>query len=321
LAAENLALRQQVAVYKHSGKRPKLRPRDRLFWVWLSRLWSNWRSALAIVQPETVIQWHRRGFQLYWRWKSRARKPGRPCIDQGLRTLIRRMSRENPLWGAPRILSELLLLGYKVAEGTVAKYMSRPRKPPSQTWRTFLANHAADIVACDFFTVPTVTFCVLYVFIMLRPDRRQVIHFNVTEHPYAEWAAQQIIDAFPYEEPPRFLLRDRDDIFGEYFQKRVEGMGIDEVPIASRSPWQNPYCERVIGSIRRDCLNHVIVLTEAHLYRILTEYFRYYHHCRPPLSLDRNSPVPRCVERPSEGEIVAIPQVGGLHHRYTRRAA
>ena len=236
LAAENLALRQQVAVYKHSVKRPKLRPRDRVFWVWLSRLWPNWRSALAIVQPETVIKWHRQGFKLYWRWKSRAGKPGRPPIEREIRDLIRRMSRENPPWGAPRILSELLLLGYDVAEETVAKYMVRIRKPPSQTWRTFLDNHVPDIAACDFFTVPTVTFRVLYVFIVLRHDRRQVVHFNVTTHPYAEWAAQQIIDAFPYEEAPRFLLRDRDGIYGDYFQKRVKDMGIEEVPIAPRSP-------------------------------------------------------------------------------------
>ena len=181
LAAENLALRQQVAVYKQSVKRPKLRLRDRVFWVWLSRLWSNWRSVLAIVQPETVIKWQRQGFKLYWRWKSRAGKPGRPPIKREIRDLIRRMSRENPTWGAPRILSELLLLGYDVAEGTVAKYMVHQRKPPSQTWRTFLANHVPDIAACDFFTVPTVTFRVLYVFIVLRHDRRQVIHFNVTE--------------------------------------------------------------------------------------------------------------------------------------------
>ncbi len=222
LAAENLALRQQVAVYKHTVTRPRLRPRDRLFWVLLSRLWANWRSALAIVQPDTVIKWHRQGFKLYWRWKSRAGKPGRPRIQRELRDLIHRMSRENPLWGAPRILSELLLLGYDLAQGTVAKYMIRIRKPPSQTWRTFLANHAADIVACDFFTVPTVTFRILYVFIMLRHDRRQVVHFNVTDHPYPEWAAQQIVDAFPYEESPRFLLRDRDGTYDElHFQKRV----------------------------------------------------------------------------------------------------
>jgi transposase InsO family protein len=263
LAAENLALRQQLAVYKQSVKRPKLRHRDRVFWVLLSRLWSNWRSALAIVQPETVIQWHRQGFKLYWRWKSRGGKPGRPCIQAELRTLIRRMSRENPLWGAPRILSELLLLGYHAAEGTVAKYMVRIRKPPSQTWRTFLANHVPDIAACDFCTVPTVTFRVLYVFIVLRHDRREVVHFNVTSHPYAEWTAEQVVNAFPYEEAPRFLLRDRDDIYGKYFQKRVTDMGIEEVLIAPRSPWQNPYCERLIGSIRREVLDHVIVLNEA----------------------------------------------------------
>jgi transposase InsO family protein len=321
LAAENLALRQQVAIYKHSIKRLKLRPRDRAFWVLLSRLWSNWQSALAIVRPETVIHWHQQGFKLYWRWKSRAGKAGRPPIEREIRDLIRRMSRENPTWGAPRILSELLLLDYDVAEGTVAKYMVRTRKPPSQTWRTFLANHVSDIAACDFFTVPTVTFRVPYVFIVLRHDRRRVVHFNVTANPYAKWTSQQVIDAFPYEDAPRFLLRDRDGIYGDYFQKRVTDMGIEEVLIAPRSPWQNPYCERVIGSIRRDCLDHVIVLNEAHLHRILAEYLRYDHNCRPHLSLDRNAPTPRCIEPPSEGEVVVIPQVGGLHHRYTRRAA
>ena len=321
LAAENLALRQQVAVYKHSGKRPKLRFRDRLFWVLLSRLWPSWRSALAIVQPETVIRWHRQAFKLFWRWKCKAGKPGRPTTPAEIRDLIRRMSRENPLWGAPRILSELLLLGHQVAERAVAKYMVRTKKPPSQTWRTFLANHVPNIAACDFFTIPTAAFRVLYVFIILRHDRRQVVHFNVTEHPYAEWAAQQVADAFPYDEIPRFLLRDRDDIYNKYFQSRVEHMGIEEVPTAARSPWQNPYCERLIGSIRRDCLDHLIVLNEVHLLRILTRYFDYYHNSRPHLSLDRNSPTPRSVEPPSAGQVIAIPQVGGLHHRYTRRAA
>ena len=319
-ALENLALRQQVAVFKQSVKRPKLRPRDRVFWVVLSRLWPNWRSVLAIVQPETVIKWHQKGFKLYWRWKSRRGKPGRPPIKCEIRDLIRRMSRENPTWGAPRILSELLLLGHDVAEQTVAKYMVRTRKPPSQTWRTFLANHVPEIAACNFFTVPTATFRVLYVFIVLRHDRRQAVHFNVTTNPYAEWTAQQIINAFPYEEAPRFLIRDRDDIYGDYFTKRVEGMGIEEVPIAPRAPWQNPYCERAIGSIRRECLNHMIVLNERHLYRILTDYFDYYHNSRPHLSLDRNSPTPREVEPPSHGEVVSIPQVGGLHHRYRRAA-
>ena len=321
LAVENLALRQQLAVCKHSVRRPKLRRRDRVFWVWLSRLWPNWRSALAIVQPETVIRWHRQGFKLYWRWKSRAGKVGRPRIDRKIRELICRMSRENPTWGAPRILSELLLLGYNVAEGTVAKYMVRISKPPSQTWRMFLANHVSDIAACDFFTVPTVTFRILYVFIVFRHDRRQVVHFNVTTNPYAQWATQQIINAFPYEEAPRFLLRDRDGIYGDYFKKRIQDMGIEEVLIAPRSPWQNPYCERVIGSIRRECLDHVIVLGEAHLKRILTAYFQYYQESRCHLALDRNSPRPRQVEAPDRGAVISIPQVGGLHHRYTRCAA
>jgi len=319
-AVENLALRQQVAVYKQSVRRPKLRPRDRVFWVVLSRLWPNWRSALAIVQPETVIQWHRKGFRWYWRWKSKGGKPGRPPIEREIRDLIRRMSRENPTWGAPRIVSELALLGHDVAEGTMAKYMVRTRKPPSQTWRTFLANHVPDIAACDFFTVPTVTFRVLYVFIVLRHDRRRVVHFNVTTNPYAEWTARQIINAFPYEEAPRFLIRDRDGIYGDYFTKRIESTGIEEVLIAPRSPWQNPYCERIVGSIRRECLDHMIILNERHRHRILTEYFGYYHNSRCHLSLDRNSPIPRRVEPPAEGKVVALPQVGGLHHRYTRAA-
>jgi putative transposase len=262
-AIENLALRQQVAVFQQSVKRPRLRPRDRIFWVMISRLWPNWRSALAIVQPDTVVQWHRKGFKLFWRWKSRHGKPGRPPIEREVRDLIRRMSKENPNWGAPRIVSELALLGHDVAENTVAKYMVRHRKPPSQTWRTFLDNHVPDIAACDFFTVPTVTFRVLYVFIVMRHDRRQIVHFNITTNPYAQWTAQQIVNAFPYEESPRFLIRDNDGIYGDHFVKRVEGMGIEEVPIAPHSPWQNPYCERVIGSIRRGCLDHVIVLNEA----------------------------------------------------------
>ena len=221
LAIENLALRQQLAVYKQRVKRPRLRPRDRVFWVWLSRFWSNWQSALVIVQPETVVRWHRQGFKLYWCWKSRRRKLGRPPIEREIRDLIRRMSRENLTWGAPRIVSELALLGHSVAQQTVAKYMVRNRKPPSQTWRTFLDNHVPDIAACDFFTVPTATFRVLYVFIVLRHARRQVVHFNVTTNPSAEWTAQQIVNAFPYEEAPRFLLRDRDGIYGNYFQMRV----------------------------------------------------------------------------------------------------
>lgn len=321
LAVENLALRQQLAVLERTAKRPRLRRRDRVFWVWLSRLWTDWRSVLVIVQPDTVVRWHREGFRLYWRWKSRRHQVGRPQTERELRDLIRRMCRENSTWGAPRIQSELRLLGYTVAESTVLKYMIRSAKPPSPTWRTFLDNHVATIAAVDFFTVPTVTFQVLFCFVVLRHERRRVVHFNVTAHPTARWTAQQVVEAFPYDEAPRFLIRDRDGIYGDYFRQRVKGMGIDEVVTAPRAPWQNPYCERLIGSIRRDCLDHMIVLNESHLLRILGSYFDYYHQSRTHLSLGRNAPVPRAVEPPGQGRIIAIPQVGGLHHRYTRRAA
>ena len=320
LAAENLALRQQLAILKEKIKLPRLRPRDRVFWVWLSKLWSNWRSTLLIVQPATVVRWHRRGFKLYWRWKSRWKKPGRPQVWRETRDLVRRMCRENPTWGAPRIHSELCLLGYDVSETTVGKYMIRNRKPPSPTWQSFLDNHLRDIVAIDFFTVPTATFRILFAFVVLRHDRRVVVRFNVTAHPTAEWAAQQIVEAFPDDTAPRFLIRDRDGIYGGQFKDRVSNMGIKQVVTARRSPWQNPYVERLIGSIRRECLNHVIVLNERHLRRILRSYFEYYHKSRTHLSLDRNAPIQRAVEPRRLGKVIAIPQVGGLHHRYRRAA-
>ena len=320
LAAENLALRQQLAILEHNSKRPRLRKRDRIFWAWLSRLWPNWRSALLIVQPDTVVRWHQQGFKLYWRWKSRLRKPGRPKIDAEIRKLIRRMSLENPFWGTPRIQSELRLLGYEASKATVDKYKVRHHKPPSQTWRTFLDNHVRDIVAVDFFTVPTATFHILFCFIVLHHHRRMVVHFNATAHPTAEWTAQQVVEAFPEDHAPRFLIHDRDSIYGAFFRRRVKHMGIEEVVIAYRSPWQNPFVERLIGSIRRDCLDHVIVLNERHLRRILTDYLHYYHHARAHLSLDRNSTVPREVQPSERGKVSSSPMVGGLHHRYRRAA-
>ena len=319
LVVENIALRQQLAVLHRMGKKPSLRKRDRLFWIWLSRLWSNWKSALVIVKPETVIRWHRQGFRWYWRRKSRG-KPGRPKIDAELRQLIRRMSQDNPTWGAPRILSELQLLGYTVAESTVAKYMVRSRKPSSPTWRSFLKNHAGQIAAVDFFTVPTVTFRILYVFIVLSHDRRKIVHLNVTAHPTAQWTAHQIRQAFPEESAPRFLIRDNDGIYGHAFQRQLDVMGIRDVRTAYRSPWQNAYAERVIGSIRRECLDHMIILNENHLRKVLAEYVDYYNTIRPHLSLDRNAPIPRHVEPPEAGKVVATPILGGLHHHYHRAA-
>jgi len=272
-----------------------------------------------IVKPETVIRWHRAGFWLYWRWKSR-KKRARPRTEAEIRALIRQMARQNPLWGAPRIQSGLALLGLMVAESPVAKYMGRARKPPSQTWRTFLENHVPDLVAIDFFVVATVSFRLLYCFLVLRHDRRRIVHFNVTPCPTARWTAQQVVEALPLDTAPRFLIRDHDGIYGQDFRKRMKPLGIEEVVIAFRSPWQSPYVVRLIGSIRRECLNHVIVFNEAHLLRVLTEYFAYYHEARSHLSLDRNAPVPRQVEPPSRGRVIAIPQVGGRHHRYTRAA-
>ncbi len=304
LILENLALRQQLTVQQRTIKRPKLKRKDRIFWVWLSRIWPQWKSALIVVKPETVIKWHRRGFKLYWRWKSRPSKVGRPRISKEIRDLIRQMSRENPTWGAPRIQSELKLLGFEIADSTVAKYMIRQKKPPSQTWRSFLKNHVKQIAAVDFFTVPTVRFQILYCFIVLRHHRRRIVHFNITMHPTARWTAQQITEAFPYDTVPRYLIRDRDGIYGNFFQQRVKNMGIREVLIAPKSPWQNPYCERVIGSIRRECLDHFIILSGNHLCRILKDYMDYYNNCRTHLSLDRNSPSLRDIEPSSRGKVI-----------------
>ena len=322
LQLENLALRHQIGVLQRSSrKRPKLTLVDRLLWVWLSRIWSGWRPALAIVRPETVVAWHRKGFRLFWTWKVQHGQLGRPIISREVRDLIRKMCRENPCWGAPRIHGELLKLGIDIGESSVSKYMVRSGKPPSQTWRTFLENHAQQLVSIDFFTVPTLRFQVLYVFLVLAHDRRRVLHFNVTAHPTAEWTGQQLREAFPFDQLPRYLLRDRDAIFGDDFREQVRDMGIHEVLSAPRSPWQRAYVERVIGSIRRECLDHVIVLHESSLRRTLKSYFEYYHRSRTHLSLGKDAPEPRAIQPTEIGSIVTVPQVGGLHHRYERRAA
>src|SRR5213082_2596886 len=314
LQLENLALRHQIGVLQRSARRrPKLTSRDRLLWMCLSRLWSDWRSELAIVQPETVLAWHRAGFRLFWTWKVRRGQPGRPVISREVRDLIRKMCRENPGWGAPRIHGELLKLGIDIGESSVSKYMVRGRKPPSQTWRTFLENHAQQLVSIDFFTVPTLRFQVLYVFLVLAHDRRRILHFNVTAHPSAEWTGQQLREAFPFDQLPRYLLRDRDVIYGGDLRREVTDMGIQEVLSTPRSPWQRAYIERVIGSIRRESLDHLIVFDEESLRHTLRSYFHYYHTGWLHLSLDKDSPDPRPIQ--SVGKVVAILQVGGLHHR------
>jgi putative transposase len=321
LRLENMALRHQLAVYQQTIKRPKLRSSDRLFWSCLSRLWPGWRQALEFVQPRTVITWQKRRFRDYWRQLSQSGKPGRPAIVNEVCDLIQDMWRSNPMWGSPRIVGELRKLDINVAKSTVEKYRPRVRKPPSPTWKAFIHNHVKDLVACDFFTVPTASFKVLFVFIMLAHERRRLIHFNITEHPTAQWTIQQIVEAFPWDTAPRYLLRDRDSIYSGVFQHRIKNMGIEEVKIAPRSPWQNPYCERLIGSIRRDVLDHVIVLNDRHLKRVLSAYIAYYHRFRTHLALEMDCPYPRAVEPPEMGGVMALPEVGGLHHHYERQAA
>src|SRR5256885_8484971 len=321
LALENLALRQQLAVFKRTVNRPKLQRSDRLLWVWLSRVWPAWRQALVIVAPATGLRWQRRRFRRHWATLSGRRPAGHPPVDPAIKALVRRMAAANPLWGAPRIHGELLKLGIDVAERTVSCLLPKRRSPPSQTWRTFLTNHVRDLVSIDFFTVPTARLRVLFVFMVLAHDRRRVLHFNVTEHPTAAWTAQQIVDAFPDDSAPSFLLRDRDSVYGHVFRQRVKGMGVGEVLTAPHSPWQNPFAERLIGSIRRECLDHVLVLSERHLRRILARYFTYYHQARTHLALDKDAPDIRPIELPEAGRVLQIPEVGGLHHRYLRRAA
>jgi transposase InsO family protein len=316
LEAEVVVLRHQVNVLRRAApSKLRLMPIDRLIIVWLYRLFPSVIDAVAVVKPATVLRWHRRGFRFYWRWKSRSRG-GRPRIPAEFRRLIREMSLANPLWGAPRIHGELLKLGIEVGETTVAKYMVKNGRPSPQSWKTFLRNHAAGITAMDFMVVPTVGFRLLFALVILRHDRRQIVSIGVTDHPTAQWIAQQIADAFPWNEVPRYLIRDRDAAYGHAVRRRLQAMGIRDRPTAPRSPWQNAYAERLIGSIRRDCLDHIIVLGEAHLRYILKAYINYYNGARTHLSLKKDAPVPRSIE--PVGRISSIPILGGLHHQYCR---
>ena len=320
LALEVLALRHQIGVLKRQGHRPILHAWDRCFWAMLRRTWDGWRAALIIFAPETVLAWHRAGFRLFWRWRSGVRV-GRPAVDRDVIQLIRRMWTANPTWGSPRIRDELAKLGVAVSTATIRKYRPKCGGQRSQGWRTFLRNHATAIAAMDFFVVPTATFRLLYVLIVVRHERRRIVHFNISESPTAAWTAQQVVNAFPYDTAPKYLLRDRDSIYGEVFVRRVEGMGIKQKLIAPRRPWQNPYAERLIGSIRRECLDRVVVFNEQHLRELLRAYVDYYQNVRPHRSLEHDSPIPRAVEPPEHGKVVELPLVGGLHHRYVRRAA
>jgi transposase InsO family protein len=319
LQLEVLALRHQLQVLQRARPgRLRLSKTDRCLWVVLFRIWTGWRTSLVIVKPETVIAWHRQGFRLWWTWKSRHRI-GRPTVPVDVRTLIRTMAQANPRWGAPRIHGELLKLGIDICQATVAKYMGHRRQPPSQTWRTFLRNHIGQIVAADFFVVPTATYRLLFVLVLLAHDRRRIRHVAVTAHP-AAWTAQQLREAFPWDEAPRYLIHDRDHAF-DHLGATAKAMGIEEVLTAPCAPWQNAFVERFIGSARRECFDHVIVFNEAGLQRLMMLYCSYHERSRTHLSLDKDTPIPRPVPPPGDGAVVAIPEVGGLHHRYERRAA
>jgi putative transposase len=322
LLLENLALRQQLAVLKRRRPRPRLDLFDRFFWITARQLWSKWKQALIVVTPETVVRWHRVGFRLYWRLNSRARaRVGRKPTPKEVRELIFRMVVENPTWGAPRIHGELLMLGFDLSERTISRWMKRaPRDPePAKRWLAFLRNHREAIVAIDFFTVPTITFGVLYCFFVISHDRRRILHFNVTKHPTSLWVVQQLREAFPFGSAPRFLIFDRDGKYGLEVPAAVRSLKMRPVRTSFESPWQNGVAERWVESCRRDLLDHVIAVNERHLKRLLSEYVGYYHEDRTHLGLGKGTPAGR-IRFTASGRVLTQERLGGLHHRYDRAA-
>ena len=322
LLIENLALRQQLAVFKRQNSRLRLAAADKLFWVLLRRFWSPWKNALIVVSPPTVVRWHRSGFRMYWQLISRVRKPvGRRPVTTEIRDLIFKMATENPTWRAPRIHGELVMLGFEVSERSVSRWMGRaPRTPESgQRWLTFLSNHREAIAAMDFFSVPTVTFAVLYCFFIIGHDRRRILHLNVTRHPTSAWIAQQLREAFPYQPPVKFLILDHDSKYGSEVPAAIRSMGIGAIRTAVACPWQNGVAERWVGSCRRELLDYVIPINEKHLKRLLSAYITYYHQDRTHCGFEKQTPEKRmgCA---GEGKVIAWPRVGGLHHRYERAA-
>jgi putative transposase len=324
LILENLALRQQLLSMHAKCPRLRLSAMHKLFWVLLRRLWSGWKTPLILVTPRTVVEWHRAGFRLYWKWLSRKRKVcGRKPVSAEVRALIFRMAAENPTWGAPRIHGELLKLGFDLSEPTVSRWLRRaPRSPDvSKRWLMFLRNHREVIAGMDFFTVPTITFGVLYCFFIIGHDRRKILLCNVTRNPNALWIVQQMREAWPYASTHKFLLFDRDSKFGRDVITAVREMGSEPVRTAFRSPWQNGVAERWVGSCRRDLLDHVIIFNERHLKRLMAEYVRYYHEDRTHLGLAKDTPVGRLSAPPATGSSVrSFPRLGGLHHRYALAA-
>jgi putative transposase len=322
LLIENLALRQQLVVFKRQRRRPRLVLMDKLFWVVLRRFWSSRKEALIVVTPESVVRWHRAGFQLYWRLISRVRKPvGRKPLSKEIRELIFGMVAENPFWHAPRIHGELLMLGFDVSERSVSRWVRRAPRPPdsAQRWLTFLRNHREAIAAMDFFSVPTITFGVLYCLFIISHDRRRILHFNVTRHPTSSWITQQLREAFPFKPEADFLILDHDSKYGTEVSAAIRSLNIHPVRTSVGCPWQNGVAERWVGSCRRELLDHVIALNESHLKRLLASYIRYYHEDRTHCGLLKETPKKR-TRCSGQGRVVAWPRVGGLHHRYERAA-
>ena len=325
LLLENLALRQQLGVFRQKHPQPRFAATDKLFWVMLRRLWAGWKRALILVQPETVVRWHRTGFKLYWTWLSQHRtRAGRRCVSRELRELILHIVAENRTWGAPRIHGELKMLGFDISERTVLRWMRKaPRNPaPAKRWATFLSNHREVIAAMDFFTVPTLTFGVFYGFFVIAHDRRRVLHFNVTRHPTSAWIIQQLREAFPYDSAPKYLIFDRGANFNQEVIDTVKNFGTEPKRTSFRSPWQNGVAERWVGACRRDLLDHVIVLNERHLKRLMNEYVRYYHDDRTHLAPDKGTPAGRDAEKNLDPgrKVISMQRLGGLHHRYNLAA-
>lgn len=315
---ENLFLRKQLEIFSRSNKRVSIKKRDRVFFCLTKGLLNNWRSNLVIVKPETVIKWHRKGFKLFWKMKSK-QNGGRGKVDIEVRKLIIQLAEENRLWGIPRIHGELLKLGYNISQSTVYRYLQNLRRnQPSQNWKTFLRNHSKEILSMDFFTVPTINFKLLQVLVIIEHHRRRIVHFNVTSHPTSLWTAQQIRNALYDDTSYKYVIRDRDCKFGKYFGKKISDVGIKEIVSAYRSPWQNGYVERVIGSIRRECLDHFIVFNDGHLKGILKEYFYYYNKFRTHLGLEKDTPENRPIE--PIGKVAITPVLNGLHNIYFREA-
>ncbi len=322
LLVENLVLRQQLAALKRRHPRPRLGVMDKLFWVAVRRFWSQWKQALIVVTPETVVRWHRAGFRLYWGLLSKVKKPiGRRQTSKEVRQLIFRMVAENPTWGAPRIHGELLMLGFDISERTISRWMKRaPRDPePAKRWLAFLRNHREAIAAMDFFIVPTMTFGVLYCFFVIAHDRRRILHFNVTKYPTSLWTVQQLREAFPFESAPRFLIFDRDGKYGLEVPAAIRSHKIRPVRTSFESPWQNGVAERWVESCRRDLLDHIIAVNERHLKRLLSEYVGYYHEDRTHLGLGKGTPDCR-IRSTKSGRVLSHTRLGGLHHRYDRAA-